>query len=71
MKGKGVNKERERLDKINELWSMIKNSEVGIKKDYLIANFCLKYGATRRRVLEYLKILIDARKIKEKDGRYL
>lgn len=67
--GKGISQAHERLDKINEIWKMCTENQLGYSKKKLIAEICLKYGTRRRTVLEYVSILIDAEKIGEHNGR--
>ncbi|MCK5563500.1 hypothetical protein KAI30_04940 [Candidatus Bathyarchaeota archaeon] len=64
--GSGANREKERLDKINEILYMVRAEPV--TKKYAIAQIMLKYGTSRRTTLEYINCLIDAEKIEEVEG---
>jgi hypothetical protein len=66
--GKGCSQAQERLNKINEIWEMVRDKPTGYPKKKLIAEFCLKYGTRRRTVLEYVGLLIDAEKMEEING---
>ncbi len=65
---KGINQEQARIHRVNELWEWVKKKPNYEKKE-LVGKFCYQYGTSRRTTLEYIKILIDAKKIKEKDGK--
>ena len=58
----GINRERERLEKINEIWSMV-CAHPSWGREKVIAKFQLRYGTSRRTTLEYLKVLKFAGKI--------
>lgn len=69
--GKGISQERERIYRMNTLYEKIcTRKTIGWKKDEIIAIMCLDLGLSRRMVLEYLKILTDAKKIILEDKRY-
>jgi hypothetical protein len=45
-----------------------------VVKDKLISSVCIEYGSSRRKVLEYIKDLINVGRIKEtwdRDGTYI
>lgn len=65
-KGSGINREKERLAKINEILEMIQKKKQLKKK--IIALVQLKFGTSRRTALEYVNVLIDAEKITEVEG---
>lgn len=67
-KGSGVNREQERLNKINEMLHIILSGKQ-TNKNKVIATIQLRHGTSRRTALEYVNVLIDAGKIKEVDGR--
>ena len=58
----GINRGRERLEKINEIWSMV-CAHPSWGREKVIAKFQLRYGTSRRTTLEYLKVLKFAGKI--------
>lgn len=60
--GSGINREKERLDKINEIWELTRQHPKW-SKEKVMAVFQLKYGTSRRTVLDYLRILEKADKI--------
>jgi len=58
--------EDKRKFRINEMYKMIHaNSEDDLpsKKKILLAEFCLRFGISRRQAAEYLGILIDAQRV--------
>ncbi len=59
----GKNRERERLDKINEIWQMVCDHP-SWEREKVIAKFQLNYGTSRRTTLDYMKVLENAGKIK-------
>lgn len=61
--GTGISQEKERLFRVNTLWEMWNNHQHW-EKEKLIAKFQLKYGSSRRTTLDYVKILVNAGKIK-------
>lgn len=65
-KGSGSDRENRRLQKINEILTLIKKEKQ--TKKFVIANIMIKYGTARRTAGEYVNVLINARKIKEVEG---
>lgn len=66
-----ANPQKERLRKVNELFTMIQKGSVGdnvVNEEKLIAYFSEIYGSERRKVLEYLKELELNGKIIRKDN---
>lgn len=66
-KGSGVVNERERMHRINELSKLIHRCKKD-PREHVIAQFQYNYGLSRRKVLEYIKILVILGKI-NKSGR--
>ena len=62
-RGTGISQEMERIYRINDIWQM-KIDNPSWVREKLIAKFQLKYGSSRRIVLDYLKVLENADKIK-------
>ena len=66
--GSGTSLARERIFRVNEFWQLILDNE-GKLKEEILAKFQFKYGTERRTTLNYLKVLILNKKIKEVDKR--
>lgn len=49
-----------RIEKIAQAVMRVRN----INRNRLIAEFCLQFSCTRRTMIEYLKILVDAGRLK-------
>ena len=66
-KGTGISQEKERIYRMDCLWEM-HVQHTSWEREKLIAKYQYKYGSSRRTVLDYLRILENAGKIKwEKD----
>ena len=61
-KGTGISQEQERIFRINAIWDMF-NKHPNWAKERLISEFQLIYGTSRRTTLDYIKNLINAKKI--------
>lgn len=61
---------KERLMRMEEIYTIIhKCGSNGADKKMLIASYCVKTGVGERRIKEYLRLMIDAGKVKEIDKK--
>lgn len=61
-KGTGITNQKERLDRINEVWDIICKHPKW-SKERVISEFQFKYGTARRTVLDYIKVLEGVNKV--------
>lgn len=61
---------RTRMEQLSRTIAKAKEKEREINKEQFVANICLKWGISKRTALEYIGLIIDAKKIKVRiDGK--
>ncbi len=59
-----------RIRRLTEIYKIIEsqNKKNGVSKKKLIGECCFTWGADRRKVLEYINIMIDAERVIDIEG---